>query len=180
MSSLTPGMSFDSRSLLPSRWQILPDSTPRVQSPPPLFIPLDLRTGTVVSSPASGDCTVPGTLPKSPFINKSSWNYPFLVFKFMGFFFFWLLVGSPLTRNPTWAPLTGSLASPTGPPGKSVLLLSSLPFPTWREEPRVERRPWRVAISRGHLVTRQQLVTRPAWPRPLEDLVVAVYLLSRV
>ena len=81
-------MSFDSRSLLPSRWQILPDSTPRFQSPPPFFIPLDLRTGTVVSSLASGDCTVPGTLPKSPFINKSSWNYPFLVFKCMGFFFF--------------------------------------------------------------------------------------------
>lgn len=75
-SSLTPGVSLDSRSLLPSRWQILHDSAPKFQSLFSLSVPSDLRMETLLPFPASDNCTVACTLPKGPFINNTAWDYP--------------------------------------------------------------------------------------------------------
>ena len=95
----------------------------------------------------------------------------------MGFFFFFGCLWDLLW--PGIKPVHPSLeawSQPLDHQGNQSYFWVHCLLPTWivtespnmqihmREEPRVERRPWRVAISPGQLVTRQQLVTRSTSP----------------
>lgn len=95
-SSLTPGMSLDSESLLPSRWQILPDSAPRVPVTTSCLQPFGPKNRNP-GVKAQPQVTAPFLAPcqRAPLWGKVPWNYPSSFFKFMAFFFFWLLVDLP-------------------------------------------------------------------------------------
>lgn len=135
-------------------------------SPPPAFSPLDPRTGTLVSSAASGDCTrFPGTLPRALYGEQVPGRRKIILLHFLNLWLFFFLAACGIfpDQESEYAPHWKAWSQPLDHQGKPgiILVLSFYLLPLWtvpespdmqihkRETPGVERRPWRVETPRG-------------------------------